>query len=80
MLKAHLEPDLASYGAGISAYEKGGRWQRALSLFGDMRETKVEPNVIYGTFTCSVRGWEGGVGRNRLHFFNRADGLVNPPY
>ncbi|CAK0792569.1 unnamed protein product [Prorocentrum cordatum] len=34
------------YSAGISACEKGGQWQRALSLLSEMWEAKLEPNVI----------------------------------
>ena len=37
---------LVSYNAGISACEKGGQWQRALSLLSEMRESRLEPNVI----------------------------------
>ncbi|CAK0847312.1 unnamed protein product [Prorocentrum cordatum] len=35
-----------SYNAGISACEKSEQWQRALALLTEMREAKLEPNVI----------------------------------
>ncbi|CAK0882115.1 unnamed protein product [Prorocentrum cordatum] len=34
------------YSAGISACEKSGQWQRALSLLSEMWKTKVDPNVV----------------------------------
>ena len=40
---------LVSYNAGISACEKGEQWQRALALLSEMREAKLEPNVISPT-------------------------------
>ncbi|CAK0790326.1 unnamed protein product, partial [Prorocentrum cordatum] len=42
------------YSAGISACEKGGQWQPALALLSEMREAKLEPNVIsYSAGTCA---------------------------
>ncbi|CAK0882276.1 unnamed protein product, partial [Prorocentrum cordatum] len=44
-----------SYSAGISACEKGKQWERALALLSEMREAKLEPNVISysaGISTC----------------------------
>ena len=35
-----------TYSATISACEKGGQWERALSLFRQMREEGVQPNGI----------------------------------
>ena len=35
-----------SYNAGISACERGEQWERALALLSEMREAKLEPNVI----------------------------------
>ena len=37
---------LVSYNAGISACEKGEQWQRALALISEMREAKLETDVI----------------------------------
>ena len=34
------------YSTAISSLEKGGEWQRALSLFGTMARSFVQPNVI----------------------------------
>ncbi|CAK0863372.1 unnamed protein product [Prorocentrum cordatum] len=50
------------YSAGISACEKGGQWQQALALMSDMREAKLEPDVIVcsaGISACEKGGqWE----------------------
>ncbi|CAK0887382.1 unnamed protein product [Prorocentrum cordatum] len=56
MWEAKLEPNVISYSAGISACEKGGQWQAALTLLSEMRralallsemwEAKLEPDVI----------------------------------
>ncbi|CAK0871857.1 unnamed protein product [Prorocentrum cordatum] len=37
---------LVSYSAGISACEKGGQWQRALVLLGEMWEVELERSAI----------------------------------
>ncbi|CAK0795975.1 unnamed protein product [Prorocentrum cordatum] len=43
-----------SYNAGISACEKGEQWQRALALLSEMREARLEPNVIsYNAELCA---------------------------
>ena len=34
------------YSTAISSLEKGGEWQRALSLFGTMAHSLLQPNVI----------------------------------
>ncbi|CAK0888168.1 unnamed protein product [Prorocentrum cordatum] len=56
------DPDIIGYSAGISACEKGGQWQQALSLLSGMRERKLEPNVIFysaGVSACEKSGrWE----------------------
>ncbi|CAK0841632.1 unnamed protein product [Prorocentrum cordatum] len=36
-----------SYNVGISACEKCKQWQRAVALLSEMREAKLEPDVIY---------------------------------
>ncbi|CAK0894342.1 unnamed protein product, partial [Prorocentrum cordatum] len=47
-----------SYNAGISACEKGGQWQRALSLLSEMWQAKLEPNVI--SYNAGISAWEEG--------------------
>ena len=37
---------LVSYSAGISACDRGEQWLRAMLLLGEMREAKLEPDVI----------------------------------
>eukprot|EP00959_Pyramimonas_sp_CCMP1952_P257539 5380935-Pyramimonas_sp.AAC.1 len=46
MWEARLEPNVVSYNAVISACEKSWRWQRVLALLIEMREAKLEPDVI----------------------------------
>jgi pentatricopeptide repeat protein len=41
-----VEPNVISFSAAISACEKGGQWERALGLLGEMRAVGVEPDVI----------------------------------
>ncbi|CAK0844750.1 unnamed protein product [Prorocentrum cordatum] len=47
MREVKLEPNVIfSYNAGISACEKCGQWQRALAMLTEMREAKLEPDVV----------------------------------
>ena len=46
MRRAGLTFDVFSFSAAISACEKGGQWERALSLLDEMRERGVTPDVI----------------------------------
>ena len=46
MTAAGVRPDVISYNAAISACEKAGRCDDALSLLQKMREDGVQPNVI----------------------------------
>ena len=50
---------LVSYNAGVSTCEKGKQWQRALALLSEMREAKLEPNVITYS-SCIVACEKGG--------------------
>ncbi|CAK0840363.1 unnamed protein product, partial [Prorocentrum cordatum] len=50
---------LFSYNGGISACEKCGQWQRALALFGEMREARLEPDVIF-SYSAGVSACEKG--------------------
>ncbi|CAK0891922.1 unnamed protein product [Prorocentrum cordatum] len=58
MRDSNVELDVIIYSAGISAFEKGGEWQRALSLLSEMREAKVEPNVI--SYNAGISAYEKG--------------------
>ncbi|CAK0836621.1 unnamed protein product, partial [Prorocentrum cordatum] len=49
---------LVSYSAGISACEQGEQWQRALALLSEMREVKLEPNVI--SYSAGISACEKG--------------------
>ncbi|CAK0799481.1 unnamed protein product [Prorocentrum cordatum] len=44
--------------AGTSACEKGEQWQQALALLSEMREAKLEPNVI--SCTAGISAYEKG--------------------
>ncbi|CAK0795719.1 unnamed protein product [Prorocentrum cordatum] len=49
MWKTNLTPSIViafSYNAGISSCQKGEQWQRALALLSELREARLEPNVI----------------------------------
>ncbi|CAK0879377.1 unnamed protein product [Prorocentrum cordatum] len=52
-------PASFSYNAGVSACEKGDRWQSALALLSEMREAMLEPNVIY-IYSAGISACEKG--------------------
>ena len=68
MPKAKVDPDVISYNAAISAYEKGGQWQQALKLFEAMPKAKVDPNVI--SYSATISACEkGGQWQQALRLF-----------
>ena len=54
MQKNKVPPDVISYNATISAFEKGGQWQQALMLFEAMPRAKVISNEISYNATISA--------------------------
>ncbi|CAE8656583.1 unnamed protein product [Polarella glacialis] len=52
MPKARVVPNEITYNAAISACEKVGQWQRALSLLGSMPEARTSPDEI--SFSASI--------------------------
>ena len=54
----HHRFTLVSYSAGISACEKGERWQRALALLSEMREASLDPDVI--SYNAGISACEKG--------------------
>ncbi|CAE7672218.1 EMB2654 [Symbiodinium pilosum] len=46
MEQQQLAPDVVSYGATISACEKGGKWQEALGLLDWMLQIRLLPSDI----------------------------------
>ena len=62
MPKAKILSDAISYSAVISACEKGGQWEQALTLFQAMPKAKISPNVVSysaGISACEKGGqWE----------------------
>ena len=51
-----MVPDVISFSAAISACEKGGQWERALSLLEDIKSRGVEPDVI--SFSAAISACE----------------------
>ena len=49
-----LRPNIFSYSAAISACEKGGQWQQALTLFQDMLEGGIRHDIISYNATISA--------------------------
>ncbi|CAK0874690.1 unnamed protein product, partial [Prorocentrum cordatum] len=66
-----------SYNAGISACEKGEQWQRALALLSEMREAKLEPDVIsynVGISVCANGGqWQEALSMLRTMRLRKLD-------
>ena len=48
--------NVIGFNAAISACEKGGQWQRALSLFDDMCKAGVSMDVI--SFNAAISAFE----------------------
>jgi pentatricopeptide repeat protein len=55
-------PDVVTYTALISAYEKGGQWRRALGAYEAMRAAKCKPGAMrflqfrcVSPYTCQAR-------------------------
>ncbi|CAK0863572.1 unnamed protein product [Prorocentrum cordatum] len=62
MWGANLGPDPISCNAGISACDRGGQWQQACLLIGEMRQARMAPDVISysaGISACARGGqWQ----------------------
>ena len=65
---ARLLPNVYTYSAAVSAYEKGCQWQHALNLFEQM-ELEVQPNVF--SYSSMISAFEKGDGQwhQALSFF-----------
>ncbi|CAK0844071.1 unnamed protein product [Prorocentrum cordatum] len=65
MRQLRVERDVISYSSGICACEKGGQWQEALSLIGEMPSTILEPTAFgynSGISVCGARAlWQEGL-------------------
>ena len=55
---AGVAPSAISFNAAISACQKHGQWQHALSLLGDICRAGVAPNVI--SFIAAIFAYEKG--------------------
>ena len=53
-------PDVVTYTALISAYEKGGQWRRALGAFEQMRQQGCKADAIVYNAIIDA-SWETGV-------------------
>eukprot|EP00966_Prymnesium_polylepis_P093678 2167735-Prymnesium_polylepis.1 len=58
MRQCGVEPNEFSFSASISACEKGGQWERALSLLDDMQRRGVRPNMF--SFNAAISACEKG--------------------
>jgi len=53
-------PDVVTYTALISSYEKGGQWRRALAAYNQMRHRRCQPDaIVYNAIIDAL--WETGV-------------------
>ena len=53
-------PDVVTFTALISAYEKGGQWRRALAAYELMRQQRCKPDaIVYNAIIDAL--WETGV-------------------
>lgn len=53
-------PDVVTYTALISSYEKGGQWRRALAAYHQMRQQRCSPDaIVYNAIIDAL--WETGV-------------------
>ena len=53
-------PDMVTFTALISAYEKGGQWRRALAAYELMRQQRCKPDaIVYNAIIDAL--WETGV-------------------
>lgn len=53
-------PDVVTFTALISAYEKGGQWRRALAAYDLMRQQRCKPDaIVYNAIIDAL--WETGV-------------------
>ncbi len=53
-------PDVVTYTALISSFEKGGQWRRALAAYNQMRHRRCQPDaIVYNAIIDAL--WETGV-------------------
>eukprot|EP00439_Symbiodinium_sp_Y106_P040329 s931_g4.t4 len=69
LAKMHVHsvlPTIVSFGAAITAFQKGSQWQMALLLLPEIAASKLEPNVISYTAAISAceegSQWQAGLG------------------
>ena len=58
MPTAKVQPNVISYNAAVSACEKGGQWQEAMTLFEAMPKAQIQPNVI--SYNAGISACEKG--------------------
>ena len=64
MRERELKPDNIAYLAGVTACEKVGRWQQALSWFDTAQEEDVHPDAFY--CRSGAAAWEGAENKAAL--------------
>ncbi len=60
MQKGGCTPDVVTFTALISSYEKGGQWRRALGAYEQMRLQRCKPDAIVFNAIIDTL-WETGV-------------------
>eukprot|EP00438_Fugacium_kawagutii_P010387 Skav220387 [mRNA] locus=scaffold639:162903:163631:- [translate_table: standard] len=78
MPKVKISADVISYNAAISACEKGGQWQQALTLFEAMPKAMISPNVV--SFSAAISACQkGGQWQQALTLFEAIPKTSIPP-
>ena len=54
-----MQPNAYTYGSAMTACERGGCWEEAILLLGDMRSERVAPNRIVYAAAIGACGSQG---------------------
>ena len=65
LLKLEVTPDVITYNAVLSACQKSAQWQRALHLFGEVHDQRIQPTII----TCDLGPQTVTEQKSELDFF-----------
>ena len=56
LLLSHIQPNVVSYNAAISACEKGKKWELALHWLQELWRSSLEPDVVSYNAAISAHG------------------------
>ena len=59
MPEAQINPNVISYNAAISACQKRGEWQQAVSLFRAMPQARITPDVV--SYNAVISAYEAAI-------------------